>query len=233
MRDLRLAARRLFKSPLYTAFAVVSLAVGVALTTAVYALLNVTIWQRLPVADPDRLMMLTASGSFVPSRAVSVTDMQAYLATQQTLGTAAFGLTRGDFVPIGDGGAAVTTMPVSGGYFQVLGVRPAHGRVLGPDDDRPSATPAVVLGYRVWRSTFGADPDVIGTSVRVGDRPHVIVGVLPRGFKGLDIGGPDRPLVWISAQAAIGPTTSPAQRDGRTVAVIGRLAPGATLARAA
>lgn len=236
MRDLRLAARRLLRSPLYTAFALASLAVGVTLTTAVYAVLNATLWQRPPLADTDRLMTLTASGSFVPSRSVSFADMKVYLATQQSLATSAFALTRGDYVPIAGGSAAVTTMPVSGAYFQVLGVQPLHGRVLGPDDDRPSATPAVLLGYRVWRSTFGADPGVVGTTVRLGDRPHVVVGVLPRGFQGLDIGGPDRSSVWLSvsaAEAMATPATTAAQRDARTVSVVGRLAPGVTLARAA
>jgi len=145
VRDLRLAARRLFKSPLFTAFAVLSLAVGVTLTTAVYAILNATLWQRPPLEDSDQLMTLTASGSWLPSRAVSLADMKVYLATQQSLAASAFALTRGDYVPIADGGAAVTTMPVSGAYFQILGVQPMHGRVLGPDDDRPSATPAVLL----------------------------------------------------------------------------------------
>jgi hypothetical protein len=94
MRDLRLAARRLLRSPLYTAFAVVSLAVGVTLTTGVYAVLNATLWQRLPATDPARLMLLTASGSWLPSRAVSFADMKVYLATQQSLAASAFALTR-------------------------------------------------------------------------------------------------------------------------------------------
>lgn len=236
MRDLRLAARRLLRSPLYTAFAVVSLAVGVTLTTGVYAVLNATLWQRLPLADPDRLMTLTTSGSWLPSRAVSLADMKVYLAAQQSLAASAFALTRGDYVPIGDGGAAVTTMPVSGAFFQVLGVQPVHGRVLGPDDDRPSATPAVLLGYRVWRTTFNADPAIVGTTVRVGDRPFVIVGVLPQRFQGLEFGGPDRPAVWLSVSASesmAAPSTTAAQRDARTVNVVGRLAAGVTLARAA
>ena len=103
VRDLRLAARRLFKSPLFTAFAVLSLAVGVTLTTAVYAILNATLWQRPPLEDSDQLMTLTASGSWLPSRAVSLADMKVYLATQQSLAASAFALTRGDYVPIADG----------------------------------------------------------------------------------------------------------------------------------
>ena len=185
-QDVVHALRLIRKHPALSAVAAVSLAIGIGLNTALFALLDATILRRLPVDRPEQLVDVYTSdvdgfswyGSSYPD----------YLDLRRGARTLA-GLV--GYVPavgavgFGDRTRALAGEAVTGNYFQLLGVPAAHGRTLQPDDDRPGSTPVVVISSGLWSDLFGEDPEVIGRSLRIGGRPYTVVGVAPEGFGGL------------------------------------------------
>ena len=185
-RDLASALRLMRKHPALSAIAAVSLAVGIGLNTALFALVDATLFRRLPVDLPEQLVDVYAS---------------------ETDGFAWYGSSHPDYVDLRDGARALTglmgyapamaavgyggesrVMPgevVTGNYFQVLGVPVAHGRALSPDDDRPGAAPVVVISAALWSAAFDADPGAVGRTLRIGARPYTVVGVVPERFGGM------------------------------------------------
>lgn len=228
--DFRLGTRRLLATPLFLIFAVVSLALGIAVTTAVYSVVYSTLWQALDVREPDRVMFVTApaagGGPFgwrgVMSRAdfrdlnegqSSFSDLAASTLFSQSLASERLS-------EIVDGEA------VTGNYFRTLGVAAALGRTLQPADDT-AATSVVVISHRLWRSRFDADPHIIGRSVRLGSRPFEVVGVAPESFTGLERKRGVYAAVWIPARAgqnfSNNSVVDPEDRDRRHLTVLGRL----------
>ncbi|MFB3854448.1 MAG: ABC transporter permease [Vicinamibacterales bacterium] len=184
--DLRFAVRVLTRAPGFSLFVVLSLSLGIGANTAIFSVVNAVLLEPLPYPDPGRIVMVwqdlrarggppdewATPGNFFDWQAESgAFDHLAAVANWQTsIGT-------GDAVePVA--GAAVT-----GGYFDVLGVEPLAGRGFVPEEDRPGAPRAVVLGYGLWMRHFGGDPSVVGRLVHFAGEPHVVVGVMPRTFK--------------------------------------------------
>jgi len=244
MRHLTLAFRTLFKTPFVTGIAVVSLALGIGANAAMFSLFDQILLRPLPVADPDRLVNLSAPGPKPGSQScgqagdcdvVFSYPMFRDLERSQTLFTGlaahlAFGvsLSYGDQPTTGDG------MYVSGSYFPTLGLRPALGRLLAPADDQGIGTNYVtVLAYGYWQSHFGSDPGVVGRPLRVNGQALTIVGVAPRDFHGTTLGV--RPLVFvpISMRGVLSPGFSGFEnRQDYWVYLFGRLKPGVSLAQA-
>jgi predicted permease len=195
-QDVTLALRVFTKSPLFAAIVVLTLALGSGANTAVFSLLDQVMLRALPVERPDRLVVLHAPGpdsgwrmSQSAARPLSQPMLDG-LRERATVFQGVFGHYR---VPLhfGTGGETerVTGDMVTGGFFEVLGLRPAHGRLFTPDDDRtPSGHPVVVLGHAFFERRFGGDRSVVGRVVRVNDHPMTVVGVAPRGFEGIDVG---------------------------------------------
>ncbi len=190
-RDLRYAARSLSRAPGFTTAAVLTLALGVGANTAVFGLVSATLLRPLPFPAPDRLVALYQSyeGTDRESQATpwsypefaalrsnltTIPEMAAHYAADVNLsGTGA----DPDRV-----GAEI----VSASYFRVLGVQPALGRAFLPKEDLvPGAHAVAMVGDRLWRRAFGADPQVIGSRIRVNGVALTVVGVLPEGFRGL------------------------------------------------
>lgn len=206
MLNLKFALRMLFKTPVVTVSAILSLALGIGANAAIFSLFNQILIRPLPVADPDRLVNLGAPGpkpgSDSSNQAGSSDEVFSYpmfrdLERQQSVfaGIAAhrlFGVNlaaRGQTLH-GDG------MLVSGGYFPLLGLQPALGRLLGPEDDRlPAERHVAVLSHSYWDARFARDPGVIGQALIVNGESLTIIGVAPRGFNGTTLGG--RPQVFV------------------------------------
>jgi predicted permease len=199
MPNLKFALRTLFKTPFVTIVAIVSLALGIGANAAIFSLFNQVLLKPLPVPEPARLVNLAAPGPKPGSQSCGQAgDCEAVfsylmfhdLERVQTpfTGIAAhvsFGanLSARGQTQNGDG------MLVSGSYFPVLGLNPAIGRLLTPDDDRgPGASPVVVLSYAFWQSRFGADPAVLNQTLIVNGQTLTIVGVAPKGFEGTTLG---------------------------------------------
>ncbi|MBI2223294.1 MAG: ABC transporter permease [Acidobacteria bacterium] len=203
---LKLAFRRLWKTPFVTIVAIVSLALGIGATAAIFSLFNEMLLRPLPVPEPYRLVNLEAPGPKPGSQScnnagncdvVFSYPMFRDLQNAQTVFTniaahRAFGAnlaSRGQTLS-GEG------MLVSGSYFQVLGVRPALGRLINSQDDRTlGQSPVVVLGYGYWQTRFAGNPGVLGEQMVINGQSMTIVGVTPQGFEGTTIG--TRPQVYV------------------------------------
>jgi predicted permease len=205
MRHVKLAFRTLLRTPFVTTIAVLSLALGIGANAAIFSLFNQILLRPLPVADPSRLIDLSAPGPKPGSQSCNQAGncdvvlsypMFRDLEKDQTVLTGlaahrAFG------VSLSYGGEPVTGdgMYVSGSYFPTLGVHPALGRLLTPEDDRTiGANFVTVLSYDYWQSHFGSDPGVVGKILTVNGQSMTIVGVAPRGFEGTTLG--TRPYVY-------------------------------------
>jgi predicted permease len=206
MLQLRSALRSLFKTPIVTAVAVLSVALGIGANVAIFSIFNHVLLRPLPVHEPDRLVNLVSpgprSGSVSCGQAGTCDAIFSYpmfrdLERVQTVftGMAAhrdFGanIAQGGVSEGGDG-----TL-VSGSYFPVLGLTPHLGRLLTFDDDREQGSGRVaVLSYDYWRRRFGERSDMVGQTLVVNGQALTIVGVAPRGFHGTTLGG--RPLLYV------------------------------------
>ena len=183
-QDLRYAVRMLRKQPGFAAAAVLTLALGIGANTAVFSLINETLFQRLPVTDPARLFYLYrgTSGVFSYPQYAALRDRADAFDGLAGWGGIAVSLHAGDSAEL------VPGIIATGNFFDVLGVRPAAGRLLGPADDvTPGAHPVAVIAHDFWQTRFGGRPDAVGREIRLNGHVFTIVGVTPAGFPGPQI----------------------------------------------
>jgi predicted permease len=231
-RDLMLAARRLAATPLFLAFAVLSLAIGVAVPTTAYSTLYELMWRPVGVARPHEVV-LVSSRAFGGDRwrgIASPDDFKDLQRSQRSLATLAAFTSLGQGFSAASVSEVVDIEAVTGAFFDVVSVPPLFGRVLQPQDDARAA-PVVVLGEVFWRRRLDADPAIVGRAVRIGSSSFEVVGVAPESFVGLSAGRPRRADLWmpLSSMSQTGNKLLVApDRDRRVLSIIGRLAPGAT-----
>ena len=202
--DFRFSARGLLRNPGFTAATLLSLALGIGATTAIYSLVDQVILHALPVRDPARLVLVDWKGDHVVGGFGSFNLMSYPLCRDLQAQTRFFDgvLCRSDVVPVnlwaGGDPKPVAAELVSGSYFSVLGVGPSLGRVIEEQDDAaPGASPFVVLSYDFWQAQFGGAPDVVGRKVLINQHPMTIVGVAAPNFHGIDVGA--APALWLPA----------------------------------
>src|SRR5215831_9613691 len=206
MKRLQFALRTLLAAPSVTIISIVSLALGIGATTAIFSLFNQLLLRPLPVRQPSRLVNMSAPGPKPGSQTCNQAGdcdvvfsypMFRDLEKSQTVFTdiaahRSFGANmayRGQTMS-GQG------MLVSGSYFSALGLQPTIGRLLNPGDDRTvGESPVVVLSHAYWRSQFQASPAVLNETLIVNNRSMTIVGVAPAGFEGTTLGS--RPQVYV------------------------------------
>ena len=227
VRDLRYAVRTLRRDAALTTFAILIIGVGIGASTIVFSVVN-ALWLRpLPFDDPGRLVWVANGPSENLSRqAVQVGHLVDLRQQSQSLvGLAGFSpfYGVGDIRLIGSGEAErVTGVPVTEGFFPLLGVRPWLGRDFTAEECLWGAPRTAILSYAFWRRRLDAKADVIGGAMTLDGAPVTIVGVLPPSF---DFGGtfsPGRPAD-LFLPFPLSPETN---RRGNTLAVIGRLKPG-------
>ncbi len=184
LQDLRFALRQMRRSPGFALTAVLILALGIAANVIVFGVLQALVLRQLDVPHADRVMTLQPKhgGPFLayPELRDVRDDNTVFSAVAgvevQEFGLEANGVTR-----------HVWGYEVSGQYFEVVGIKPFLGRLLErSDDDHPGASDAAVLSWPAWKSDFGADPNIVGTMVRIDKHPYTIVGVTPEGFYGTE-----------------------------------------------
>src|SRR5258708_757342 len=184
--DLRYAARMLWKSPGFTAAAVLSLALGIGANSAIFSYIDAWMIKPLPYPQPAKLMIFQAHETKKGWTRNSVTSTADFLDFQkqntsfeQTAAWAGwnFNLT-GDGLPeLVEGGR------VSWNYFEALGVKPMLGRTFTPDEDRSGAGHVAVLGQGLWQSRFAGQPNIIGRNIIIGGEADTVVGVMPGTFR--------------------------------------------------
>jgi predicted permease len=191
LQDIRYAARTLRRTPAFTVVALLSLAVGIGASTAIFSLMNALFWRKLPVAEPDRLVIvwpLLSSGgrqsfSFYHSMFRDFRQRSSVFD-----GVSASWFTDRSNVILDSNGAnagALRIGLVSGDYFATLGVRAALGRTFTPDDDRvQGGAPVSVISHGFWRSKFNGNPDIVGRTLRLNQTIFTIIGVAASDFHG-------------------------------------------------
>jgi len=231
MNDLRLTLRNLQKQPGYTVAVVVTLALAIGANSAIFSVVRAVLLRPLPIAAADDLVVCWGAD---PSRNVEVVELsyrnfQDWAAASHSFSAAAaMGSSNWTMVLDGQGQPArVAYTGVTASFFDTLGARPLLGRTFVPEDDLPNAAPVVVLSHGAWSRRFGANPGIVGTTVRLDERSHTIVGVMPGGFdfpRGAEFWMPVVPeLAASSAQWKVD-----ALKDVGVLFVIGRLREGVT-----
>ncbi len=230
--DIRYGIRMLLKTPGVTLIAVLTLALGVGVNTAVFSVVNAFILRPLPVRDSERFTVLaTQRLSTGGLRGASFSDLQDYRGATGNVFEDIAGYTVGfvGLTPEGGRPERVLATWVTGNYFPLLDLRPALGRMIRAEEGDPGrADPVVVLGYSTWRRRFGGDPSIVGRTAKVNGRPVAIVGVAPPEFVGTFAFSSSElylPLNW----AGRGNLD---QRDARSLHVVARLRPGVAIAQA-
>src|SRR5688572_15209097 len=230
--DTRHAARALLRTPAFTAAAVLTLALGIAATTAMFALIRGVLLRPLPVHEQDRLVVAwkvaPTSGSanypFGDTEIEAVGEASRLL--ERTAGVTRNGVGRSVVTDNGVSSYANVGL-VTGGFFEVLGVQPILGRAFTADDDRDGAESVIVISRGFWRQRYGGSRDVIGRHLAIGERSFTVVGVMPA-----DLDYPTGVEIWRTTKSV--PTDGPFRNAmQREVNLIGRLRPGVTTAQAA
>ena len=242
--DLRYALRQFRLSPVFTAAAVLTLALGIGGTTAIFTLIHAVMLRSLPVSDPGRLYRVgEGDNCCVQGSPQDRWGMFSYPLYQRLKAetpefeeVAAF-QAGGARLSVRRQGVESAARPlrseyVTGNYFHTLGVGAFGGRVFSPNDDTPAAQPVAVLSHRVWQTTYGGDPSVVGASFFVEGHPFTVIGVAPPGFFGETLRG-DPPDIWIPLHQELvidGDGALLDQSISAWLRMIGRLRPGAAIA---
>jgi predicted permease len=230
--DVRYAWRRLQRSPVFAVFSVVSLAIGIGATTAIYSAVH-ALFRPYDIRRIDDVLNLYHMRP--PQAAFSQPEYDYIAAHQTSFGeVAAWARVRPSWS--GSGGAEVLVGEiVSGNYFHLVGADAELGRTLQPADDRADAPAVVVISHTTWISRFGGDPDVVGRTVSINGRPFIIVGVIPGTFRGVDMPNVLPTPFWVplSNAAAVGLDLTRFETDNGTLHAKGRLTPGRTATDAA
>src|ERR1700683_1894726 len=242
--NLRYALRQFRLSPIFTASAVLTLALGIGGTTAIFTLIHAVMLRSLPVSDPAMLYRVgegdDCSGERGPqphwgmysydlyqrlkAEAPEFEDVAAFQAGGWRLSVRRVGVE-----------SAARPLPceyVTGSYFSTLGVGALGGRVLTPEDDTPASPPVAVLSHHVWQTAYGSDTSVVGSTFEIEGHPFTIIGVAPAGFFGETLRA-DPPDIWIPLQQEAlinGNTSLLRQTPSAWLRMIGRLRPGASVA---
>ncbi len=238
LQDVRYGLRMLRKSPGFTAVAAVTLALGIGANTAIFSLVDCLVFRPLPVKRPGELVFLTAartgSGPSTAFSYLDFTDIQ-----KQTAGVfsdvSAVGMFGTDGLSVDGKGQSMWPSYVTGNFFDLLGVKPALGRVILPSEGRAaSADPVLVLSYAYWKSRFNGNPGVVGRKASINGVPVTIIGVAPAGFHGLESVIDFQGYIPLGMGAALKdvPNDFLAARNSAGLGLVARLRTGVTLRQA-
>ena len=187
--NLRLAARLLAKSPLFTIGVIGLLAAGIATNTVIFSLVDALLLRPLPVRDPDRLVRLVRiRPPLVPTSEFLYEEYEVWKKRVSGFEDLFAWSEHDMFLAVGDATERSRVHFVSGGFFDALGVKPALGRLLSSDDDaQQSGTAPAVLSFPYWQRRFAGDAGVVGRTVTVDGHKAVVIGVTPKGFNGMSV----------------------------------------------
>ncbi|HVT17361.1 MAG TPA: ABC transporter permease [Thermoanaerobaculia bacterium] len=232
LQDLRFAFRTLLKNSLVSGVSIVTLALGIGATTAIFSVVNAVLLRPLPFRDPDRLVMLWATTPKKDRDTVVPADFFDWRQqTQAFQDLAGFGYMSANLTG-GDHPEKATGASVTANFFTTLGVRPALGRVFTPADGTGADKP-VVLSYGLWQRALGADPGIVGRTIKINDQAVPVLGVMPAGFL-----FPERAELWMRAPRDVPELPGDVGGDPATLRglsymrAFGRLEPAVAPARA-
>lgn len=235
IQDLRYGFRLLWKSPGFTFIAVITLALGIGVNTAVFSVVNAVVFKPLPFPDPARLTMMWVSmpGLDVDRVLFSPADFADYAASQKSFESVAiFENQKYDLTAAGPP-EQVTGARVSASLFTVLGVQPVMGRAFLPEEDQPGREQVVILSNGIWKQRFGANQSIVGQNVYLNRQPYIVVGVMPAGFE-FPLAGPadNQTPAQLFVPTAFTPAVLKLRGAMYEYSVVARLKPGITIAAA-
>jgi predicted permease len=240
-QDIRFGVRQLRRSPGFTAVAVLTLALGIGVNTAIFSLIDAVMLRMLPVEKPGELFQVqvgNADGGGGGSGGESplTTPMWEQFRDHQDVFSSTFAWGGNNDFAEGGTPRPVNGMWVSGGFFCVLGLHPAAGRLIADSDDRRGCPAVAVLSYGFWQERYGGAKGAVGSTLALGSHPFEVIGVAPPGFFGMDVNGKfdvaapicataifegEKPRLdnvqvwWLNVAGRINPKLSRAQRTAR------------------
>ncbi|MEA2205273.1 MAG: putative transport system permease protein [Blastocatellia bacterium] len=217
-KDLRYGVRSLLKRPGFTAVAVITLALGIGLNSAIFSVINAVLLRPLPYDNPARLLAFRSNQS-----ALDLADVQAQTHTFSKVGGEV--LQALDYTA-GSEPVQFQNGHVTGGYFETLGIKPALGRYITSDDDKAGGPFVVVLSHALWRRQFNGDPGIAGKTIPLSGNVYTIIGVMPEGFVSPGDNAESWTPVFVSNPVAA------KFRGVHFLRSYGRLAPGVTVEQA-
>jgi len=228
--DLRFALRGLLRHPGFTAVVVLTLALGIGANSAIFSVVNGVLLRPLPYDRPGEIATIWVRWPGNPQGELSQPEYWDLREQNRSFSRLA-AYTDGSLTLTGSGEPErLRAGFMSADALPLLGVAPARGRTLGPDDDRPDAPVAVLLGDGLWRRRFGADPAIVGRTLTLDDHPATIIGVMPAGFQlPTDYAGPGAEI-WAPLQ--LDPSIDRSERGWHWVRVLARLSPGVDIGAA-
>jgi putative ABC transport system permease protein len=226
LQDIRFSLRTLRKSPGFTVFAVLALALGLGANAAIFSVVDAVLLRSLPFRNADRLVEVWEDAShfgfplapLAPANSVDWKRRNHVFEDMAALKGDLYALTGAGTPEQVEGG------PVTANLFPLLGVSPILGRSFSADEDRPGGPRVVLIGYGLWQRRFGGDSSIVGREIWLNNEKYAVVGVMPRG-----ITFPEKSQIWVPL--ALSPRQL-AERDNHYLRVFARLKPGVTLARA-
>jgi predicted permease len=229
LQDARFALRVLRRSPGLTLAVLLTLALAIGATSAIFSVVDAVVLRSLPYQDPDRIAVIL--GRFdragFPRVPVSPNELIVYRAQSHSFeGIAAYATVEANLTGV-DAPAHLSKAWVTPNLFSVLGVKASLGRTFLEGEDRADTAHVALLGHALWRARFGGDPSVLGRTVSLDGEPFTVVGVLPSGF---DL--PHKADVWVPIAFTPEQTAAPSMAGGRFLTVLARMKPGVTLASA-
>ncbi len=235
-RDLRTGVRSLRRDVGFTAFAVVMIGLGIGASVSVFSVARALLLRPLPFAEPERLVWIS-NGEFGRGQALSSISVQSgqleplrTVATQFTDvgGYHLFDRAGDHTIRRGEVALRATRLRVTGNFFDLLGVQPVMGRAFAADEMLDDSPPVLVLTHSGWQRIFDGAPGAVGSEIDLDDGRATVIGVLPPSFGFTEIFAPGSRIDYVQAW----PLTERSNRTGNTLGLIGRLAPGASIASA-
>lgn len=231
-QDVRYAFRTLWRVPAFTLVVVLTLGLGIGANTAIFTLMDQVLLRALPVHDPASLVALNSKGSNMGRmegpRTFSYPMFRQLRAGNDVFDGMLARYTTSLTMLVDNRAERVRGELVSGDFFQVLGLQPSHGRLLGPGDElTPGGHPVAVLGHGFFTSRFGANASIVGREIRLNGHSMTVVGVAPAGFAGIEVGDSPDLYVPLMMKAQMTPTYDGLQNArSMWLNVMGRLKPG-------
>jgi predicted permease len=223
-RDVRFAARLLIRDRWFTLMAVVVLALGIGANNAVFTIVNAVLLRNLPLPKPEQIVFVGTRDSQGHDLGVSLRDFEDWQRSARTVSALSF-VFSGSF-NVGNEDLTPDLVPgcyVSANFFRMLGVPPAHGRDFTPAEDKPGSALVVMISDTLWRHRYGGDEAIVGRTIRIGDIPGAIIGVMPANMH-----FPFNADLWIPV-GAMTPALYQQPRQARGYFAVGRLADGVTV----
>ena len=233
-QDIRYAARMLRKSPGFAAIAILTIALGIGATTAIFSVVDATLLHPLPYPHPEQLVTITDDLPGVGARDVGISVPEWHDFQRSGIFQYVSALGGGDTNLTGASEPArIRLLTIPPNYFALLDVKPRLGRSFDPEDQTPGFNLEVLISDGLWKRAFGSDPHILGKSVRLDNDLYRVVGVMPPGFHDPGATAEESNTdVWAAAGFA-GPPAPPPQRNLRILpGAIARIAPGLTIAAA-